>query len=89
MLVTSGESLCLHSLDPKENDVVRQLMHSMSLASAGAQALVGLAAMVLGILGLTGIASTILVLVALLATSALIVLRSSSVGGLLLDLLQR
>jgi hypothetical protein len=89
MLLTSGESLCLDSLDLKENDVVRQLIHSMSLASAGAQALVGLAAMVLGILGLVGIASTILVLVALLAMSASILLRSSSVGRLLLDFLQR
>ncbi len=89
MMLTSGESLCLGSLDLKENDVVRHLMRSMSLPSACAQALVGLAAMVLGILGLVSMASTISVLVALLATSASILLRSSTVGRLLLDFLKR
>jgi hypothetical protein len=42
---------------------------------------------VLGILGLVGTASMMMVLVALLATSVSILLRSSSVGGLLLDFL--
>ena len=87
LLLTSGELVWLNSLDAKENEMVRQLMHSMSLAAAGAQVLVALAALVLGILGLVGIASTMMVLVALLATGASILLRSSSVGGLLLDFL--
>jgi hypothetical protein len=88
LLLTSGELVWLNSLDAKQNEMVRQLMHSMSLAAAGAQVLVGLAALVLGILGLVGIASTMMILVALLATGASILLRSSSVGGLLLDFLQ-
>jgi uncharacterized oligopeptide transporter (OPT) family protein len=87
LLLTSGESVWLNSLGTKENDLVFQLMHSMSLAAAGAQVLVGLASLVLGIVGLVGISSMIMILVALLATSASILLRSSSVGGLLLDFL--
>jgi hypothetical protein len=66
---------------------VLQLMQSMSLAAAGAQVLVGLGSLVLGILSMVGIASMMMVLVALLATSVSILLRSSSVGGLLLDFL--
>ena len=72
----------------KENDVMRQLMHSMSLTAAGAQVLVGLAALVLGILGLVGIMPITMILVALLATVASILLRSSLVGGFLLDFLR-
>lgn len=87
LLLTSGELVWLNSFDAKENEMVRQLMHSMSLAAAGAQVLVGLAALVLGILGLVGITSTLMVLVALLATGASILLRSSSLDGLLLDFL--
>jgi len=66
---------------------VLQLMQSMSLAAAGAQVLVGWGSLVLGILSMVGIASMMMVLVALLATSVSILLRSSSVGGLLLDFL--
>jgi len=44
LLLTSGELVWLNSFDAKENEMVRQLMHSMSLAAAGAQVLVGLAA---------------------------------------------
>jgi hypothetical protein len=60
----------------------------MGLAAAGAQVLVGLAGLVLGILGLVGIWSMTMILVALLATGASILLRSSFVGGLLLDFLR-
>ena len=87
LLLTSGEPVWLTSLSTKDNDLVLQLMHSLSLAAAGAQVLVALASLVLGILGLVGIASMMMVLVALLATSVSILLRSSSVGGILLDFL--
>jgi hypothetical protein len=87
LLLTSGESVWLNSFG-KENELVYQLRHSMGLAAAGAQVLVGLAGLVLGILGLIGIAPTTMVLVALLATGAAILLRSSFVGGLLLDFLR-
>jgi hypothetical protein len=87
LLLTSGEALWLNSLGTRQDSLVLQLMQSMGLAAAGAQVLVGLGSLVLGILALVGIASMMMVLVALLATSVSILLRSSSVGGLLLDFL--
>jgi hypothetical protein len=87
LLLTSGESVWLTPFG-KENEVVRQLMHSMSLAAAGAQVLVGLAAVVLGILGLVGIMAITMILVALLATGASMLLHSSCVSGLLPDFLR-
>jgi hypothetical protein len=87
LLLTSGESVWLTPFG-KENEVVRQLMHSMSLAAAGAQVLVGLAAVVLGILGLVGIMPITMILVALLATGASMLLHSSLVSGLLPDFLR-
>ena len=88
LLLTSGESLWLDSLGTQGDEVVG-LIRSMSLSAAGAQALLGLAGMVLGILGLVGIAATMMVLVAFLAAGVSILLRSSSAGRLLLDFLQR
>jgi hypothetical protein len=87
LMLTSGESVWLDSFVAKDNAIMRQLMHCMSLAAAGAQVLAGLAALVLGILALVGIASMTMVLVALLATGASILLRSSALGGFLLDFL--
>ena len=87
LLLTCSESVWLNSLG-KEGEIVYQLRHSMGLAAAGAQALVGLAGLVLGILGLVGIAPMTMILVALLAIGASILLRSSFVGGLLLDFLR-
>ena len=84
LLLTSGESIWLNSFG-KENDMVYQLRHFMGLAAARAQVLMGLGSLVLGILGLVGIVPMTMVLVALLATGASILLRSSFVGGLLLD----
>ena len=87
LLLTSGESVWLTPFGT-ENEVVRQLMHSMSLVAAGAQVLVGLAAVVLGILGLVGIMPITMILVALLATGASMLLGSSFVGGFLPDFLR-
>jgi hypothetical protein len=87
LLLTSGESVWLAS-SSNENEVVRQLMHSMSLAAAGGQVLVGLAALALGILGLVGIAPMMMILIALLATGASILWRSSFLGGFLTDFLR-
>jgi hypothetical protein len=87
LLLTSGESVWLTPFGT-ENEVVRQLMHSMTLVAAGAQVLVGLAAVVLGILGLVGIMPIRMILVALLATGASMLVRSSFVGGFLPDFLR-
>ena len=68
--------------------MVRQLMDYMSLPAAGAQVLVGLAALVLGIFGTCRHRVwKLMVLVALLPNGASILLRSSSLDGLLLDFL--
>ena len=87
LMLTSGESLWLDSFAAKDNAIMRQLMHCMSVAATGAQVLTGLAALVLGILALVGIAPMMMVLVALLATGASVLLRSSAFGGFLLDFL--
>ena len=87
LLVTSGELASLNSLDASESAMIHQWRHSMGLDAAGAQVLIGLAGLVLGILALVGIASMTMVLVALLATSVSTLLRSSFVGGLLQDFL--
>jgi hypothetical protein len=87
LMLTSGESVLLNSFVAKDNAIMHQLMRCMSLAAAGAQVLAGLAALVLGILALVGIASMTMVLVALLATGTSILLRSSALGGFLLDFL--
>ena len=55
---------------------------------AGAQSLVGLGALVLGILGVIGIAPIIMVLVALLAIGASMLLRSSFAAGFVQGLLR-
>jgi hypothetical protein len=86
-MLTSGESVWLNSFVAKDNAIMRQLMRCMSQAAAGAQILAGLAALVLGILALVGLASMMMVLVALLATGTSILLRSSALGGFLLDFL--
>jgi hypothetical protein len=85
LMLTSGESIWLNSLVAKDNAVLHQLMHCMSLAAAGAQILAGVAGLVLGILALVGIAPIIMVLVALLATGTSILLRSSALEGFFLD----
>jgi hypothetical protein len=87
LLLTSGESVWLSSVS-NENEVVRQVMHHMSLAAAGGQVLVGLAALVLGILGLVGITPMTMILIALLATGAAILWRSSFLAGFLTDFLR-
>jgi hypothetical protein len=87
LMLTSGESAWLDWPAAQDNAMMRYLTHCLSLATAGTQVLAGLAAVVLGILGLVGIAPMIMVLVALLAAGASILLRSSAMGGFLLDFL--
>jgi hypothetical protein len=87
LLLTSGESAWLSSFG-NENELVRQLMRSMGQAAAGAQVLVGLSGLVLGILALVGLVPIMMILVALLAIGASILMRGSFVGGLLLDFLR-
>jgi hypothetical protein len=87
LLMTSGEAAWLHSFEAKDDEMMRHLMYFMTSAAAGAQVLVGLAGLVLGILALVGIAPTLMVLVGVLTIGTSVVLRSSAVGGFLLKFL--
>jgi hypothetical protein len=87
MMLTSGEPVWMNSFLAKDNVIMHQLMHCVSLAAAGGQILAGLAALVLGILALVGIASLMMVLIALLAIGTSIILRSAALEGFLGDIL--
>jgi hypothetical protein len=64
----------------------QRVAHEAVSAAAGTQVMVGLAAIVLGILSLVGIAPMILTLVALLAVGASVLLSGSALGGRLLTI---
>jgi hypothetical protein len=81
MLVTSTELTC-NALVGRQSDAMRYVIRQVGSAAAGAQVLVGLAGIVLGILALVGMTSTMMILVALLAMGALILVRSSAVSGI-------
>jgi hypothetical protein len=89
LLLTSGEMTWRNALMVRESKAVRQIVQQIGSAAAGAQLLVGLASIVLGILGLVGTAAMMMILVAVLAMGTLILLRSSAVGGLMLEFLRR
>ena len=56
LLLTTGQAAWLASAEAKGGDAVRQISRLMTSAAAGAQVLVGLAALVLGVLALAGVA---------------------------------
>jgi hypothetical protein len=87
LLLTTGEAAWLGSAVVKGGDVVRQISRLMTSAAAGAQVLVGLAALVLGILALAGVAPITVILAAALTVSAFVLLNSSAVGSWLLGIL--
>jgi hypothetical protein len=89
LLLTSGEMTWRNSLMARESEPMRQIMRQIGSAAAGAQLLVGLTGIILGILGLVGMSAIMMILVAILATGTLILLRSSAVGGLMLEFLRR
>ena len=88
LLLTSGELAWRNELIARESEPMRQAIGQICSAAAGAQVLVGLASIVLGILGLVGMASTTMALIAVLTIGVLILLRSSAVGGMMLDFLR-
>ncbi len=69
-----------------DTEVTKRAAQEAVTASAGAQVLVGLAAMVLGILGLVGIAPVTLTLVAFLAVGTSILLSGAAVSGRMMAL---
>ncbi len=83
LLLGSGATSRLRNFDfaSTQHPMTHELAREATLAASGAQALVGLAATVLGILALTHIAPITLTLVALLIVGASIVLTGSAVTG--------
>jgi hypothetical protein len=68
---------------------VRRLATESASTTAVAQAMTGLAAVVLGILALAGFSSLSLILIALLATGVFLVVNSSTLGGFMLNAFRR
>lgn len=86
MLIGSGETARLRDLHfarSHSHQQVEYLARQATMSAAGGEALVGLAAIALGILALTGMATLTLTLVALLCLGAQIVLSGSSISTLL------
>lgn len=61
--------------------MARRLAHEATLAASGAQVLVGLAAVILGVLALSGVSPDVLPTVALLTLGASILLSGAAVSG--------
>ncbi len=83
LLLGSGATSRLRNFDfaSTQHPMAHELAREATLAASGAQALVGLSAVVLGILALTHIAPVTLTLVALLIVGASIVLTGSAVSS--------
>lgn len=71
------------------NEVARRMAGDLVWASSGAQALVGLAAVILGILGVVGIYAFVLTLVAFLCLGAVITLSGSALSSKMTTMLNR
>lgn len=69
----------------RTGQVAREAMR----AAAGAQVLIGIASVVLGVLGLVGIAPMVLGLVALLGLGASVLLSGSAIAGRVMNALER
>src|SRR5207248_1763230 len=70
LLLSSGARACLNSLAvarPGMHEIARHVAREAVFAAAGAQALIGLSGVILGILALVGFSPLILTLVALLS----------------------
>jgi hypothetical protein len=94
LILSSNSALRLHffrlaSAKPATGAVGEMLAGEMLSSSAGTYGLVGLAAIVLGILALAGFAPVVLVLIALLALGGVSVVNGIDLGGLLVSTFQR
>lgn len=97
LMLSSNSALRMHffklgSLRPDERtqQVAGEMLAGELLSSsAGTYGLVGLAAIVLGILALAGFAPVVLILIALLALGGVTVVNGIDIGGVLVSTLQR
>jgi hypothetical protein len=97
LILGSNSALRLHFLklamvkpDDRSQQVAGDMLAGELLSSsAGTYGLVGLAAVVLGILALAGFAPTVLVLIALLALGGVTIVNGVDLGGVLVTAFQR
>lgn len=84
VLLSSGTMARMNALRLAANDIEGPLLHAareIVNASAMTQVLVGMGAIVLGILAIIGIASTTLTLIAFLALGSSLAISGSAIGG--------
>lgn len=89
MVLSSGVSTRLNALKIEtsgDHDVAKRVAREALTATVGTDVLVGLAAIVLGILALVGLDTVTLVLVAMLALGAAVLLTGSAVIGKMLSI---
>jgi hypothetical protein len=90
LLLGSGETAELGTFgEPSIHHRLARVAHEASRAAAGAQALAGAGAIVLGILALAGLATLELALVALLILGAAVVLSGSAVSSRMSSVIRR
>jgi hypothetical protein len=77
------------TIGQEEHKLGREIARQAVMASGGVQVLVGIGAVVLGILALLGIHPMILTLVATLSVSGMVLLAGSAVGARMLSLFSR
>ena len=88
MVFSSGVSTRLNALKietSNDHEIAKRVAREALTAATGTEVLVGLAAVVLGILALVGIDPTTLILVAMLALGASVLLTGSAVVGKMLS----
>ncbi len=93
LMLGSGTSARLNALEAErcyaDNEGARRMAGELAAATSGAQVLVGLAAVILGIIGLAGVHTLVLALVAFLILGVSVALNGSAVGGKMMTLIQR
>lgn len=88
LLIGSGTAADLGSIGPNYERFA-QVARQASVAASGTQAMVGIGAIVLGILALIGVDPLLLTLVALLVLGAAVVLSGAAVSSRMASLLRR
>jgi len=90
LLISSGATSRMNSLlirSTQASRFTKEVTHQAVLAAAGAQILVGIGVVILGILGLTGINPLVLSLVAILAVGVSDLLSGSAVAGRIMSMI--
>jgi hypothetical protein len=92
LIISSGPTAqiaVLKNASPTADERLRRMVAEAASTSIIAQGMVGLAAVVLGILALAGFASLSLILIALLSVGVFLLVNGSTVSGFLLSVFRR